>query len=299
MTGAGWLAERFEEHRRHLWKVACRILGSSAEVDDALQEAWVRASRADAGAVDNLKAWLTTTVARVCLDMLRARRSRGRAAEASAADGSIEALRRPDNPEAELLLADSVGPALLVVLEMLEPAERVAFVLHDMFDVTFDEIAAIVGRSPDAARQLASRARRRVQGGSPLPEVDIEHHRRMVHAFLAASRDGNFEALLGLLDPDVVLRADDVAVETARATKWLEGLASETRGGSSVATLLNKRAKGVKPGMIDGQPGAVFTSGANPLGVWLFKITDGRIVEIEMLLDPSRLAQLEIEVESR
>ncbi len=299
MTREGWLAEHFESNRRHLWKVACRILGSSAEADDALQEAWLRASRADAGSVDNLKAWLTTTVARICLDMLRARRARGRAVEAGAAEKAVEAPRPSDSPEAELLLADSVGPALLIVLEMLDPAERVAFVLHDMFDVTFDEIAAIVGRSPDAARQLASRARRRVQGGSPLPEGDLEHHRRVVHAFLAASRDGHFEALLDLLDPAVVLRADDVAVETARATKWLEGLPSETRGGSPVATLLNKRAKGLKPGMIDGQPGAVFTRGIDPLGVWLFQILEGRIVEIELLMDPSTLAQHVIELESR
>jgi RNA polymerase sigma-70 factor (ECF subfamily) len=292
----GWLTERFEENRSHLSKVAGRILGSPAEVDDALQEAWVRASRADAGSVDNLKAWLTTTVARVCLDMLRARRSRGQVAQASALEPGGESLGRPDNPEAELLLADSVGPALLVVLEMLDPAERVAFVLHDMFDVTFDEIAAIVGRSPEAARQLASRARRRVQGGSPLPETDLEHHRRMVHAFLAASRNGDFEALLGLLDPQVVLHADEVAIETARATKWAEGLARETRGAGPVATLLNKRAKGVKLGMIEGEPGAVFAAGDVPLGVWRFEIRDGRIVQIELLLDPARLKQLEIEV---
>ncbi len=232
-----WLAERFEEHRPHLRAVAYRMLGSPSEADDAVQEAWLRLSRADTSGVENLGGWLTTVVARVCLDMLRSRTSRRRGR--SPLDGHRDS-RVPDpivgradggDPEHEALLADSVGLALLVVLETLAPAERLAFVLHDMFAVPFDEIAPIVGRSPTAARQLASRARRRVQGAAPVPDADLARQREVVDAFLAASRGGDFEALLAVLDPDVVLRADTGAVP-AGASREVRGARGRGRAGA-------------------------------------------------------------------
>src|SRR5262245_44253797 len=207
------LAERFEEHRSHLEAVAYRMLGSASEADDAVQEAWIRLSRTDTGEVDNLGGWLTTVVARVCLDMLRSRTARREEPWDAHVPERFASTERLADPEYEAVLADSVGPALLVVLETLAPAERLAFVLHDMFGVPFDEIAAIVGRSPDAARQLASRARRRVQGADTA-STDPDRQREVVDAFLAAARGGDFEALLALLDPDVVLRADAAAVTT-------------------------------------------------------------------------------------
>ena len=299
MTGTGWLAECFEENRRHLRKVAQCILGSEEEADDAVQEAWMRASRAGTGSVDNRKAWLTTTVARVCLDTLRARRSRLQAADSSACEEESSRHSEAKNPEAELLLADSVGPALLIVLETLDPAERVAFVLHDMFDVSFDDIAKIVGRSSDAARQLASRARRRIQGDKAAPRGDMRRHREVVQAFLAASRDGDFEALLSVLAPEVVLRADQLAVETAAATNWggRKELSSELRGAPAVAGMLNKRAYGLRPGLIDGRPGAVWAHGGQIRAAWLFAIDKDRIVEIDVVMHPSRLEPMEIEFE--
>src|SRR6266699_1157339 len=225
------LAQRFEAERGRLRGVAYRMLGSLGEAEDAVQEAWLRLSRADSGGIDNLEGWLTTVVARVCLDMLRSRKSRG---EQPLDDQAPVADRghAPD-PEEELLLADSVGLALLVVLDTLEPAERLAFVLHDMFDLSFDEIAAIVGRSPTAARQLASRARRRIQGAPTSPNADLTRQREVVDAFLAASRAGDFDGLLTLLDPDAVLRTDPAAVPP--------GAPTEIRG---AAALANRAAKG-------------------------------------------------------
>src|SRR6059058_4270197 len=211
VTDQDWLAERFEANRTHLRAVAYRMLGSVSEADDAVQEAWLRLSRSDAGEVENLRAWLTTVVARVCLDMLRSRRSRREEALGPHVPEPIVSREDGLDPEHEALLADSVGLALLVVLETLNPAERLAFVLHDMFSVPFDEIAPIVGRSPTAARQLASRARRRVQGKATVPNADLTGQREVVDAFLAAARDGNFDALLAVLDPDVVHRADRAA----------------------------------------------------------------------------------------
>src|SRR5262249_1537960 len=205
------LAERFEANRDHLRSVACRMLGSRAEADDAVQEAFLRLMRAGASGVDNFSGWLTTIVARVCLDMLRVRKSRSEIP----VDAKVEALPAGDNLEREKMIADSIGVAMLVVLETLTPAERVAFVLHDMFNVSFDEIAPVVGRSAAAARQLASRGRRRIQGAPAKPESDRERQRQVVGAFLAASRGGDFSALLAILDPDVVLRADAVAVEAS------------------------------------------------------------------------------------
>jgi RNA polymerase sigma factor (sigma-70 family) len=277
MGEADWLAKRFEEERRHLRSVAYRILGSASEADDAIQETWLRLDRADAGEVENLRAWLTTVVARICLNMLRARRARPE-----------EALEEPavaepgSDPEHEALLADSVGVALLVVLETLPPAERVAFVLHDLFDLPFDEIAPVVGRSPVAARQLASRARRRVRGAQSASEADVARRRDLVDAFLAASRGGDFEKLLALLDPDVVLRADAAAVAM--------GAEAEVRGADAVATTFSGRARAARPALVDGAPGLLWSQGGRPRVAFAFTIGDaGTIVAIELLADADRL----------
>jgi RNA polymerase sigma-70 factor (ECF subfamily) len=287
-----WLADRFEGQRAHLRAVAYRMLGSQAEADDAVQEAWIRLSRAGAADVENLGGWLTTVVSRVCLDMLRSRAARREEPfdppvhEATAgAEGA--------NPEQEALLADSVGPALLVVLETLAPAERLAFVLHDMFAVPFGEIAGIVGRSPAAARQLASRARRRVQGAAPDTSIpgdqpaDRARQRAVVDAFLAASRSGDFEALLALLDPDVVLRADEAAVRTG-------GIAAELRGAAAVAETFAGRAKAAQPALVDGAVGLAWAPGGRPKAVFDLTIAGGRIVAVDVLLDPDVLDDLDV-----
>src|SRR5437870_5514180 len=227
MDSRDWLAERFEESRAHLRAVAYRMLGSGSEADDAVQEAWLRVSRSDPSDVENLGGWLTTIVARLCLDMLRSRTARREEPLDADVLGPVVGREDSTDPEREALLADAVGPALLVVLETLAPSERVAFVLHDMFDLPFDEIAPIVGRTPAAARQLASRARRRVQGAAAVPDADLTRQRAVVDAFLAASRGGDFDALLAVLDPDVVLRADGTAVQA--------GASKEVRGAAAVA----------------------------------------------------------------
>jgi RNA polymerase sigma factor (sigma-70 family) len=283
-----WLAERFEGHRGHLRTVAYRMLGSASEADDAVQEAWLRLDRADTSDVQNLGGWLTTVVARVCLDMLRARRSRreephgARPPEPTLGDeGGID-------PEREALLADSIGPALLVVLDTLAPAERLAFVLHDMFAVPFDEIAAILGRSPDAAKMLASRARRRVQGSAPAPDADLARQRAVVDAFLAAARGGDFEALLAVLDPDVVVRADRAAVRA--------GASREVRGAVAVAGTFSGRARFTRPALVNGAAGAVWAPGGRPRVVFGFTITGGKVVGIELLADSERLRELDLVV---
>lgn len=294
MDESDWLQQRFREHRAHLRKVAYRMLGSSAEADDAVQEAWIRLSRADAHGVENLGGWLTTVTARVCLDMLRARGAR-REEPLGPRDAGVTAR---SDPEDDVLLADSIGPALLVVLETLAPAERVAFVLHDMFDLSFEEIAPIVGRSPTAARQLASRARRRVQGGAAAPEVDLARRQEVVRAFLAASREGNFEALLAVLDPDVIVRADDHAVRAAAANKWggAPELAREIRGAQAVAATFKGRARGARPALLDGEAGAVWTVGGQPRAAFLFTIARDKVVAIDLVVEPARLGALQIEI---
>jgi RNA polymerase sigma-70 factor (ECF subfamily) len=288
MSGDEWLAERFEDNRAHLRMVAYRMLGSLTEADDAVQETWLRLSRSDTSGVENLGGWLTTVAARVCLDMLRSRKSRREesldALGPEPAAGGSEAL----DPEHEVLLADSVGLALLVVLEMLAPAERVAFVLHDMFDLPFDEIAPIVGRSPAAARQLASRARRRVQGAPAVLDADVSRQRDVVKAFLAASRGGDFQALLTLLDPDVVARPDRGAV--------LAGTAAEVRGAAAVAETFSGRARGARLAMVNGVPGAVWAPGGKPRVVFSFTIKEARIVAIELLADPELLSRLDLTI---
>ena len=276
-----WLAERFEAHRRRLRAVAYRMLGSVSEADDAVQEAWIRLSRADTSGVENLAGWLTTVVARVCLDMLRSRKSRREEALTLQHESGSD-------PEHEVLLADSVGLALLVVLETLAPAERVAFVLHDMFDLPFDQIAPIVGRSPAAARQLASRGRRRVRGAGSAGDSDRARRTEVVEAFLAASRRGDFQALLALLDPDVVVRADPTAVEV--------GASPEVTGAAAVAETFSGRARAAQPALVDGEAGLVWTVGGRPRVVFGFTISDGKITAIELLANPDRLGQMELTI---
>ncbi len=274
MTEHEYLAERFETHRAHLRAVAYRILGSADEADDAVQEAWIRLSRADAGRVDNLAGWLTTVVARVCLDMLRSRKSRREEPL------SLHHVAGND-PEHEVLLADSVGLAMLVVLETLAPAERVAFVLHDLFGLPFDEIAPIVGRTPSAARQLASRGRRRVRGADPATG-DLTLHREIVDAFLAASRGGDFEGLLAMLDPDVVVRADEAAVKL--------GAEREVRGAAAAARTFAGRARAAQPALVNGVPGLLWSHGSSPRVAFAFTIRGGTVTAIELIADPARLA---------
>jgi len=283
-----WLAGRFEENRTHLRAVAYRMLGSPTEADDAVQESWLRLSRSGARGVENLGGWLTTVVARVCLDMLRSRKSRRE--EPLDAQGTKPIVSREDgtDPEHEAMLADSVGLALTVVLETLAPAERVAFVLHDMFDLPFDEIAPIVGRSSTAARQLASRARRRVQGAATTPDADLARKRKIVGAFLAASRGGDFAALIALLDPDVVLRADRAAVQV--------GAPKVVRGAAAVAGTFSGRAQTAQPALINGGAGAVWAPGRRPRVVFTFTITRGKIVEIDMMADPDYLGRLDLAI---
>lgn len=282
------LAERFEENRAHLRAVAYRMLGSLHEADDAVQEAWLRLSRSGTSDLENLGGWLTTVVARVCLDMLRSRKSRREEPLDTHLPGPIEDREDGSDPEYEAVLADSVGLALLVVLQTLAPAERLAFVLHDMFAMPFDEIATIVGRSPTAARQLASRARRRVQGTAPLPDADLARQRKVVDAFLAAARGGGFDALLALLDPDVVLRADRAAVEV--------GAQEEVRGASAVANAFSGRAQVARPALVDGVAGLVWAPGGQPRVVFDFTVVDGKIIEIEMIADPARFEQLNLTI---
>jgi RNA polymerase sigma factor (sigma-70 family) len=283
-----WLAERFEAHRSHLRAVAYRMLGSVSEADDAVQEAWLRLSRADTSEVENLGGWLTTVVGRVCLDMLRSRRSRREEPLEAPVPDSVASRADGVDPEHEALLADSVGLALLVVLDTLAPAERLAFVLHDMFAVPFDQIAPIVGRSPNAAKMLASRARRRVHEAGTVPDADRSRQRAVVDAFLAASRGGDFDALLALLDPEVVVRADRAAVDV--------GASREVRGAPAVAGTFSGRARFAQPALVDGAVGAVWAPGGRPRVVFGFTITDGKIVAIDILADPERLRELDLTV---
>jgi RNA polymerase sigma factor (sigma-70 family) len=284
-----WLAERFEAQRPHLRAVAYRMLGSVSEADDAVQEAWLRLSRSDPSIIDNLGGWLTTVVARVCLNMLQARRLRREHALGERLPDPIVSREDELDPEHEALLADSVGLALLVVLDTLTPAERLAFVLHDMFAVPFDDIAPVVGRSPAAARQLASRARRRVQG-APVPDADLDRQREVVDAFAAASRDGDFDALLAVLDPDVVLRADR-AVPPGAPT-MLRG----ARAVASGALRFSQLAPFARPALVNGAAGAVVAPEGRLFAVLAFTVTGGKIVEIEVFSDPERLRRLDLAV---
>ena len=280
-----WLAERFEEHRTHLRAVAYRMLGSLSEADDAVQDAWLRLARSDAAAIENLGGWLTTVVARISLNVLRSRTTRREEPLGVHIPDPIVDPADGTDPEHEALVADSVGLALLIVLETLSPAERLAFVLHDMFGVPFEEIAPIVERSPAATRQLASRARRRVQGERTVPDPDLGRQREVVDAFIAAAREGDFDALIALLDPDVVLRAD-----------FGRGVTQEVRGAEAVAGQARAYSRldlVVLPALINGAVGTLNMRDGRPFSVGAVTIRDGKIVELDFLGDPERLAQLD------
>jgi RNA polymerase sigma-70 factor (ECF subfamily) len=281
------LAERFQAHGTRLRAVAYRMLGSLSEADDALQEAWLRVSRAGSGGVDNLDGWLTTVVARVCLDMLRSRTARREEPLGVHLPDPIISDQDALDPEEEALLADAVGLALLVVLEQLAPAERLALVLHDTFGVPFKQIAVILGRSPAAARQLASRARRRVRASATLPDADLADQRRLVDAFLAAARDGDLDALIALLDPDVVVRADWGGVHAgSRIVRGAREVAEQ-------ALAFSVRAPGGRPALVNGTAGMVVAAGKRLVAVMSFTIRGNRIVEIDILADPRRLQRLQ------
>ena len=288
MNEREWLAGRFEEQRTHLRAVAYRMLGSLSEADDAVQEAWLRLSRSDASEIENLGGWLTTVVARVALNMLRSRSTRREEPLGVRIPDPIIDPADGTDPEHEALLADSMGLALLVVLETLSPPERLAFVLHDMFAVPFDEISSILDRSPQATRQLASRARRRVQGERTVPDPDLDRQREVVDAFLAASREGDFDALVAVLHPDVVSRAD-----------FGGGARREVRGAEAVAAqaqMYSHLGLVVHPALINGAVGAVVTRDGRPFSVGAVTVRDGKIVEMDWLADPERLARLDLTV---
>jgi RNA polymerase sigma factor (sigma-70 family) len=289
MSDRDYLAERFEEHRTHLRAVAYRMLGSLSEVDDAVQEAWLRLSRADTAGIDNLGGWLTTVVAHVCLDMLRSRTSRREEPFTAEAPEPVATGTRGSSPEQEALLADSVGLALLVVLDRLTPAERLAFVLHDMFAVPFEEIAPIVGRSAEAARQLASRARRRVRGGGA-PDPDLVRQREVVEAFIAALRGGDFEGLLAVLDPDLVVRADMPV--PAGAPREIRGAAVWAKGAIAYGHL----AQLARPMLVNGAVGIVVAPRGRLVRALTFTIANGKITEIEVIGDPARLGELDVSI---
>ena len=284
-----WLAQRFEEHRPHLRAVAYRMLGSVSEADDAVQDAWIRLSRSDTSEVQNLGAWLTTVVARVALNMLRSRKARHeQSLDVHVPDPIVDPADGTD-PEHEALLADSVGLALLVVLETLSPPERLAFVLHDMFAVPFDEIATILERSPDAVRQLASRGRRRVRGSAPVPDADLRAQWEVVEAFLAAARNGDFEGLVAVLDPDVVLRADG----------GLEGISSYVEGAETVASqalMWSRVDLTIRRALINGAAGMVSLRNGEPFSVAAVTVRGGKIVEMDILADPERVGRLDLAV---
>ena len=288
MDERDWLAERFEERRGRLRAVAYRMLGSLSEADDAVQETWLRLSRTDADAVENLDAWLTTVVARISLNMLRSRKVRREEPLVRLPEPIIDRAEGVD-PEHESLLADSVGLAMLVVLETLSPPERVAFVLHDVFGLPFDEIAPIVERSPEAARQLASRARRRVQGENTIPDADLATQRRVVDAFIAAAREGDFQALLEVLDPDVVRRLDLGPAGGYDELRGAEAVARQAIAFSQMGLL-------VRPALVNGVAGAVSMRDGEPFSVGAITVRNGRIVELDILADPERLAELDLTI---
>jgi RNA polymerase sigma factor (sigma-70 family) len=286
MDERDWLAERFQQHRPRLLAVAYRMLGSTSEADDAVQEAWIRLSRSNAGEIDNLEAWLVTTVGRVALNMLRSRKTRREEPlDAHLPDPIVDRADGID-PEHEALLADSVGLALLVVLETLTPAERLAYVLHDMFSVPFDEIGAILNRSPEAARQLASRGRRRIRAADPTPDADAAAQQAVVEAFLAAARDGDFDALVAVLDPDIVVREDTGS-----------GTIVEVRGAENVArraTSVSRPGLDARPALVNGAAGWVSLLDGEVYAVAALTLQNGRITAMDILLDPARLARLDL-----
>lgn len=296
MENAEWLAERFEAARPRLQRIAQRILGSAADSDDALQESWLRVSRSDVAGVANLEGWLTTVVARVCLDALKWREARREELTPDDPRRDLAATAPGEGPEEEAILADSIGMALLILLDAMQPAERVAFVLHDMFDVPFDDIATIVGRTPEATRQLASRARRRVRGASAERDAVTQRHDELVRAFLAASRAGNFSALLALLAPGATLRADEAVMAMGGAAYWQnDRLRAGIEGADAVAQTFSRRARAAQPVLIDGKPGAVWMHDGELRVAFRFDITDDRIAAIDLIADRAAIAQSVIE----
>jgi RNA polymerase sigma factor (sigma-70 family) len=291
MDEQNWLAERFEENRGHLRGVAYRMLGSLTEADDAVQETWLRLSRSDAGNIENMRAWLTTVVARVCLDFLRSRTTRGEQALEETETAPVTSKSSVADPEQETLLADSVGVALLVVLDRLGPAERLAFVLHDVFAVPFEEIAGIIDRTPEAARQLASRARRRVQAKESETNPNLVEQRKVVDAFLKALRSGDFEGLVAVLDPNVVVHVDEAAArpgaprEIRGARNWAEG-----------AVAFSQAAQFMEPALVNGSVGVILAPGGKLARVLSLTIAHGKIVQAEILADPARLRDLDLAV---
>ncbi|MEU1385950.1 MULTISPECIES: RNA polymerase sigma factor SigJ [unclassified Nonomuraea] len=290
MTPQDFLADRFQGHRPHLKAVAYRMLGSLSEAEDAVQEAWLRLARSDSGDIDNLGGWLTTVVGRVCLDMLRARKSRREESLEERLPDPVISRADAADPEREVLLADSVGLALLVVLESLTPAERLAFVLHDMFGMPFEQIAPIVDRTPAAAKKLASRARLRVRGATPNPDPDLSSQRRVVDAFLAAARDGDFAALVSILNPDVTLRADGgTPTGGMRVIRGAAAVAGQLATFHRMATSATTH-----PALVNGLAGLVNTIDDELISVMSFTVSDGRIARIDILSDPDRLARLDL-----
>ncbi len=296
MQDAEWLAKRFEAERPRLQRIALRMLGSAAESDDALQESWLRIGHADTTRVANLEGWLTTVVARACLDALKRRESRREQLTPDDPRRDLASIAPGERPEEEALLADSIGVAMLILLDALPPAERVAFVLHDMFDVPFEDIAAIVGRTPEAARQLASRARRRVRGASGGRGTLTKRNDELVRAFLEASRSGNFSALLALLDPGATLRADAAVVAMGGAAYWQnDRLEAGIESADAVAGMFAGRARAARFALIDGEPGAVWMHAGDVRVAFRFRIADDRIVAIDLIADGATLADSVIE----
>jgi RNA polymerase sigma-70 factor (ECF subfamily) len=287
MNEYDWLAERFESHRGRLRAVAYRMLGSLTEAEDAVQETWLRLSRSDTREVDNLGGWLTTVTARICLDMLRSRRVRGEQPLGIHLPDPIVTRADALDPEQEALLADSVGLALFVVLDTLSPAERLTFVLHDMFAVPFEQIAGIVGRSPAAAKQLASRARQRVRDAAPPPDPDLSGQRHVVDAFLAAARGGDLEALMAVLDPDIVARSDAGPQQAGQVVRGAAAVAKRASGFARASVL-------AMPVLVNGSPGLLAAANGEPVSLMAFTVRGGRIVALDVLTDPERLRQLDL-----
>lgn len=295
MDKKDWLAKNFEERRSHLKAVAYRMLGSDGDAEDAVQETWTKLSQSGSEQIENLGGWLTTVVARICLDMLRSKKSK----REEPLDDEVSEIPsdESDNPETGFIIADAVGPALLIVLDLLTPAERIAFVLHDLFDLSFEEIAPIIGRTEENARQLASRARRRVRGAKN-SQKDSERQQDVVSAFLAASREGNFDALIKLLHPDATLRADATAVKISEANKakGAPQFKSEIRGAKNVADTMNGKAAAAQLALVNGYAGATWAPGGKPVVAFCFAVKDGKISDIEIVMDPKKLNATNIEI---
>ncbi|KYG70653.1 RNA polymerase subunit sigma-70 [Bdellovibrio bacteriovorus] len=295
MDKKDWLTKNFEETRTHLKAVAYKMLGSAGDAEDAVQEAWIRLNHSESEKIENLNGWLTTVVARVCLDMLRSRKSRRE--DTLDHEESKMSLQDPENMEAKFLIADSVGPALLVVLDHLTPSERIAFVLHDLFEVPFEDIAPIIDRTEEATRQLASRARRRIRGASH-SQKDLDRQQEVVAAFLAASREGNFEALLRVLHPDAILRADETAIKVAEMNKsrGAPQFKKEIKGAAEVANTLKGKASEARLALVNGLPGLTWAPGGKPIVAFCFSVEAGKISAIDIVMDKNKLTDIEVQI---